>query len=203
MGFSKETLERSRRLMGADMEKKMNSMKGQGVSSTYFDNTPTNNYISESDMRQRNPSYVQNNNGSRNIDSLNIPDIVKQSFKETEIDVNNLNPQYQQTKVFSDIIESYAQELENGTFQHQLNEEVISTNKNYNSTNDSIDYNRIAQIIEECIDRKINKLNENTVKGIRLKDGKISLQDHQGNVYSASLEYKGNINEQKNKKKVL
>ena len=76
-----------------------------------------------------------------------------------------------------------------------VNENVYPTN------NSGIDYNLLRQIVEESIDRKLKNLNENVIKGIRLKEGKIMLTDHSGNVFSASLEYKGNVNEQKTKKK--
>ena len=49
----------------------------------------------------------------------------------------------------------------------------------------------IKTIVEECIDRKLKELNENTLKGIKLKEGKIALVDNGGNVFHATLEYKG------------
>lgn len=204
MAFSKETLEKSRRLMSPDMNKKMDGFKGQGITSSYFD-TPDYNYINEMEMRNQNPNVINENRSSRSINSLNIPDCVKQSFMEQEINVDCLNPNYQQSRAFDDIVESISKERNVQTNQECHAPQMISesTYSQQYPSSSGIDYNIIAKIIEECIDRKLNTLNENTLKAVKLKDGKISLQDHQGNVYSAALEFKGNLNEQKSKKKVL
>ena len=68
----------------------------------------------------------------------------------------------------------------------KINEERIVP-----QTNGVIDYSLIKQIVEECIDRKLKTMNESTLKGVKLKEGKISLVDNSGNVYQAVLEYKG------------
>lgn len=204
MAFSKETFERSRLLMGQDMQKKMDSMKGRGYSSGYND-VPESGYLNESQMRNSNPSYGQPSNSVRDIDSLNIPDCVKESFKRDSIDVSAFHPEYKNMKAFDDIVESFTREYEASGPKKAEPQMITETQykPQYPMNNGGIDYNIIRQIIEECIDRKLNTLNENTIKGIRLKEGKIHLQDHSGNVYSASLEFKGNVNEQKTKKKTL
>jgi len=67
-----------------------------------------------------------------------------------------------------------------------------------------VDYSIIRAIIKECIDEKFKELGlskdmltEGTLKTIHLKGGNIKLVDNSGNVYSAQLEKKGNINDRK------
>jgi hypothetical protein len=135
--------------------------------------------------------------GPRSIKESALPDVIKRSFMEQEINVDCLNPDYQREKQFEAAMNAMLNETEQTVPQcrNVVNENIYSAN------NSNIDYNLLRQIIEECIDKKLKNLNESVVKGIRLKEGKIMLTDHSGNVFSASLEYKGNVNEQKNKKK--
>lgn len=64
-----------------------------------------------------------------------------------------------------------------------------------------IDYSVLRAIINECIDTKLREylgggrqnLNENTLTGIKLSDGKIKLVDNSGRVFSAKLEYNGKV----------
>ena len=67
-----------------------------------------------------------------------------------------------------------------------------------------VDYTIIKAIINECLDAKLKEygiskemLTENTLKTIHLKGGNIKLVDNSGNVYSAQLEKRGNINDRK------
>jgi hypothetical protein len=192
MAFTKENLAKAQMLCSREGDKKISSMKGRsGASSSYLDDDI--GYLNESQMRNINP--VQNfNNTSRSIDSLNIPDVIKQSFLNESIDVSSLaDPTTKNIRAFDDIVESFAREASPSPQPIQEDRMYYQTNNN------GIDYNVIRQIIEECIDRKLKNLNENVLKGIRLKEGKISLSAHNGNVYQANLEYKGNINEQKKK----
>lgn len=192
MAFTKENLAKAQMLCSREGDKKISSMKGRsGASASYLDDDI--GYLNESQMRNMNPA--QNfNNTSRSIDSLNIPDVIKQSFLNESIDVSSLaDPTTKNIRAFDDIVESFAREA--STVPQPIQEDKMY----YQTNNNGIDYNVIRQIIEECIDRKLKNLNENVLKGIRLKEGKISLSAHNGNVYQANLEYKGNINEQKKK----
>ena len=64
-----------------------------------------------------------------------------------------------------------------------------------------IDYSVLRAIINECIDTKLKEylgggrqsLNENTLTGIKLSDGKIKLVDNSGRVFSAKMEYNGKV----------
>jgi hypothetical protein len=69
--------------------------------------------------------------------------------------------------------------------------QVIKEEKIISASSVGVDYALIKQIVEECIDRKFKTLTENNLKGIRLKEGKIALVDNSGNVFQATLEYKG------------
>lgn len=59
-----------------------------------------------------------------------------------------------------------------------------------------IDYSLIKAIVNECITEYFERrpLNENTLKTIGLKEGKITLVDNKGNTYMAKLEKIGNVN---------
>ena len=200
MAFNLESLQKAKYLCSPEGERKINENRSKGniASRSNYDDIPTDTYISENDMYRQ--GHLQNNNRQRSINETALPDIIKQSFSDLEIDVNSLDPQYKQTKAFDDIVETLTRE--NGTLNSSIkyqeskpiNEALYQ--QSY-PNNMGIDYNIIARIIDECLDRKLKALNESTIKGIRLKDGKIALQDHQGNVYSAKLELKGNVNQKK------
>lgn len=198
MAFNSNTLAKARQLCSPEGERMMDTMKGKGgISSAYFDDD-NHNYINESQMRERNPNY--NNGGQRKLSDLNIPDVVKESFANQTIDVSSLaDPATQNMRAFDDIIEAFTKDVE--TTKKPLREETIYTSQqtqhNPNTFNGGIDYNLIRQIVEECIDRKFKTLNESNLKSIKLKEGKITLAANNGNVFSANLEYKGNLNDKK------
>ena len=177
----------------------MDGYKGQGVSSMNFEG-PSETYMTEGQLYEAGYDLSQIKGmpqGPRSIKESALPDVIKRSFMEQEINVDCLNPDYQREKQFEAAMNAMLNEAEQTTPQYRnvVNENVYPTN------NSGIDYNLLRQIVEESIDRKLKNLNENVIKGIRLKEGKIMLTDHSGNVFSASLEYKGNVNEQKTKKK--
>lgn len=62
-----------------------------------------------------------------------------------------------------------------------------------------VDYSIIKAIVNECLrDYGKTAINESAqISTIALKEGKIKLVDNKGNVYSAKLEYKGNVNDKK------
>lgn len=199
MAFNPNSLQRARALMDPSVQEKMNSYKGQALSSFNIDG-PSETYMTEGQLYEAGYDMSQfkgaPQQGSRSINESGLPDIIKRSFMENEINVDCLNPDYEREKQFEEAINVVMNEQK--IAQQQRN--VVSENV-YPASTSGIDYNLIRQIIEECIDKKIKNLNESTIKGVRLKEGKIMLTDHSGNVYSAALEYKGNVNEQKNKKR--
>ena len=191
MAFDMNALQRAKYLCSPEGEKMVNSKKGSASAYSYSENDiPTQTYLSENDMR--NNGYMpQSNGGPRTINETALPDIIKQSFNNLSIDVSSLDPNYKNMSAFDDVVKQMTEQTKKE--RQVITEEIIQPTYN----NSGIDYNLIAKIIEECLDRKLKSLNENTLKGIKLKNGKISLSDHQGNVYQASLEYKGNMNEKK------
>jgi hypothetical protein len=199
MAFNPESLQRARALMDPNVQEKMNSYKGQAISSYSVDG-PTETYMTEGQLYEAGYDMSQfkgvSQGGPRSINESGLPDIIKRSFMENEINVDCLNPDYAREKKFEAAMTAMMNEAEQNKSQcNVINENIYPTNTS------GIDYNILRQIIEESIDKKLKYLNESVVKGIRLKEGKIMLTDHSGNVFSATLEYKGNVNEQKNKKK--
>ena len=196
MAFNQNTLAKAKALCSPEGEKKINSLKGAGgVSAAYFNETSS--YINESQMRERNPEYNYNGYKQRTLSELNIPDVVKESFANQTIDVSGLaDPTTKSFRAFDDIVEQFAKE--NKEEKQVIQEETLyNTHSQINYGNGVIDYNLIRKIIEECIDRKFNSLNEHSLKSIKLKEGKITLAANNGNVFSANLEYKGNLNDKK------
>ena len=75
------------------------------------------------------------------------------------------------------------------TKRGQMNEQTMGGGS-------SIDYSLIKTIINEAVEAKMNDVG--TLKAIALTAGKIKLVDNKGNVFTAKLEYQGNIKD-KNK----
>lgn len=200
MAFNPDSLQRARALMDPSVQEKMKNYKGQGLASFNIDG-PSETYMTEGQLYEAGYDMSQfkgvAQQGSRSINESALPDIIKRSFMENEINVDCLNPDYKREKEFEAAMSAVLNEAERNNYAQRT---VVNENV-HPSNGAGIDYNVIRQIVEECIDRKFKNLNESVVKGIRLKEGKIMLTDHSGNVFSAALEYKGNVNEQKNKKR--
>lgn len=200
MAFDVNSLQRARALMSPEWESRMREYKGQGVSSINYD-APAETYLTEGQLYES--GYDMSNirgvqQGPRNISESGLPDVIKKSFMETEINVDCLNPDYKNAKTFEDAMNAVIAENEAAS---RNNRQVINETIYPQPSNMGIDRNFFMSIIDECLDKKLKTLNESVIKGVRLKEGKIMLTDHAGNVFSATLEYKGNVNEQKNKKR--
>ena len=84
--------------------------------------------------------------------------------------------------------------------KQQRPRQIIDEKQQYQSYQQSqsnvIDYSLIKAIVNECISDYFERkqLNENTLKTIGLKEGKITLVDNKGNTYMAKLEKIGNVN---------
>lgn len=129
----------------------------------------------------------------RGMNKSRVPDFIKQSMISEAIDTTALsdNP--------LDRMDLSKFQVKQATPRQQVNEQVSVPQQT-----SGIDYTIIKAIINECIDNKLKEygltkqsLNENTLKTIHLKGGNIKLVDNSGNVYSAQLERKGNINDKK------
>ena len=118
-----------------------------------------------------------------------LPDFIKKSMLEENIDVSSMDPN--RSVLDSIDLPKKKQVSETAAYGPQPQQ-----------AQQTFDYNIIKAIFEECIDRKLaefkkQNLNESTLSTIGLRSGKIQLIDNKGKLFTANLEYKGNINEGK------
>lgn len=195
MGISAESLAtnlaKARYLMSEEGERKINQYKNKSQQSGFNDEylgEATYNSMGEHAYQQLFEQQQQQNLQNQMTNSR-LPKAILESMVNNPIDTSSLNKNsmdFLMEKVVSNV-----PNLQPQVKQQITEEKLITPNTN------GIDYNLIKNIIEECIDRKLQQLNENTLKGIKLKGGKIALTDNSGNVYHASLEYRGNLNTKK------
>lgn len=170
-------LTRARYLISQEGENKIKEIKSQeGYDPSYKD------YLTESSYGdydyQQIAAMQQQQQNIPSASSCKLPKAILDSMLTEEIDVSKLNP---------NSLDNVLKQVEkNIPVKQQITEERITP-----SNTSGIDYNYIKAIIEEVIDKKLNTINENTLKGIKLKEGKIALVDNSGNVFHATLEYKG------------
>lgn len=127
---------------------------------------------------------------SDNIEYSNLPDNIKESMLKNRIDRSSMGG----LSVLDgmDIPKPTPRKM-------KMNESVSRNYQPQQSYNNGIDYSIIKAIVSECINEYFSKmpLNENSLKTIGLKKGKITLVDNQGNTFVANLEKVGNINSSK------
>lgn len=100
--------------------------------------------------------------------------------------------------IVEDVELSYLDELASKYAKNNARPSQVQPSQTYTG---GIDYSVLRAIINECIDAKLKEylgngkqsLNENTLTGIKLSDGKIKLVDNSGRVFSAKLEYNGKV----------
>ena len=169
-------LTRARYLMTPEAEKKMNESKG----TSYVTDGGYGDYDIE--YLTQLPQGMVMETQKVTPQTSKLPTAILESMMSTQIDVSSLNP---------DGMEGLMKKMnESGMLSNPAPAPIREEKVIPHSTN-GVDYNMIRQIVEECIDKKLRELNENTLKGIRLKEGKIALVDHAGNIFNATLEYKG------------
>ena len=112
-----------------------------------------------------------------------LPKAIMESMMTTQIDTSCLAP--------SNDLNNLMKKVQQNMPQQPQQTQMVTEERIMPSNASGIDYNYIRTIIEECIDRKFKELNENTLKGVKLKEGKIMLVDNSGNIFHANLEYKG------------
>lgn len=193
MGISAESLAtnlaKARYLMSEEGERKVNQYKGKATQVGYNDEylgeaayNSMGNYDYQQLVEQQQQQIMQNQ-----VSNSRLPKAILESMVNNPIDTSVLNKNSMDT-----LMEKVVSNVPTPQVRQQINEDRVIP-----QANGVIDYNIIRNIIEECIDKKLQSLNENTLKGIKLKGGKIALTDNSGNVYHASLEYKGNLNSKK------
>lgn len=140
-------------------------------------------YLNEEDTTSSDIHYSR-----QNADYSNLPENIKESLLKNPIDRSSLAnvsvldsmnvPQRKQQRPRQRVNEEQQ-------YQPYQQQQV-----------GGIDYSLIKAIVNECISEYFEKkpLNENTLKTIGLKEGKITLVDNKGNTYMAKLEKIGNVN---------
>lgn len=148
---------------------------------------------------------IQSHYTDEQVMKSKLPDAVKKSLMENRIPQEEFEPNH------LDSVTEMLLKRKQQQRQQQLTEQNLTmTPNNYGSyvpvqpvaNQVQIDYNYIKHIVSECIKEYFDKqpLNEGaTLKQIGLSEGKIKLVDNRGNVYSAMLEYKGNLEDKKKK----
>ena len=122
-----------------------------------------------------------------------MPDNIKESMMKKQIDTSSLSVGLGNTSFLDNLgkqKQQISEQLNNNTYNQQV----------YQPQQMGIDYSLLKMIVKECLNEYFSnkQLNESTnLKQIGLSKGKIKLVDNSGNVYSADLEYKGNVNERK------
>ena len=127
------------------------------------------------------------------FENSHMPNTILESIKQNPIDVNG-SPSLD--AAFSMVQQKPKQSITETTRQNT----TVSTQQ-YN-TNAQIDYSIIKAIVKECISEYFSNkpLNENTtLRQIGLSEGKIKLVDNKGDIFSAKLEYDGNLKDRKKK----
>lgn len=111
-----------------------------------------------------------------------MPDAIKQSMMQEQIDVSALQTE-------GSVLDSI------GLKGQQRRAQRAPINENQRTVAGAgVNYGLIKQIINECLDER---LGDNTLKTIKVGDGKIRLVDNQGRIFIANLEYKGNVADKK------
>lgn len=188
MAISKELFEkalnRSKELFTEEGERKIQeksrSVSSPETSKDYYDDSM---FLAET-YHEESPKIT-----NESYKNSKMPDFIKESMMNNPIDVSCADPG-------RSVLDSIP----------GIKEKMVSERKVQNSyqpqTAQPIDYSLIKTIVEECVDRKLNEfmdktLNESKLSTIGLKSGNIQLIDNKGKIFSAKLQYKGNINESK------
>lgn len=167
-------LTKARALMTPEGQSKIQSNHGKALVENY-------NYGDYNLDMVTQPTYITETPNTGPSQSK-LPKAIMESMMTTQIDTSCLAP--------SDNLESLMNKVQQNISQ-QPAQQVMTEERIVPSNTSGIDYNYIKHIIEECIDRKFREINESTLKGVKLKEGKIMLVDNGGNVFHANLEYKG------------
>lgn len=135
-----------------------------------------------------------------------LPDAIKQSFAQNYIDTSSLGQGLGDTSFLDNVAQQRRQQVNETYVPAQTSSpQQYPQQAHYQAQPQypmGIDYNYLKHIIGECIAEYFSKqpLNEQaTLKTIGLSEGKIKLVDNKGNVYGATLEFKGNMEDRKKK----
>lgn len=168
-------LTKARALMTPEGQSKIQANHGKAIAEQYAYGDYNLDMVTQ-------PTYIAEQ-PSMNMGQSKLPKAIMESMMSTQIDTSCLAP--------SDNLDSLMKKVQQNLPKQPQPQQVITEERIVPSNTSGIDYNYIKHIIEECIDRKLKELNESTLKGVKLKEGKIMLVDNCGNVFHANLEYKG------------
>lgn len=180
-------------------QKKLHEMAGAmdigggEMVSDEWDNFSLSDPMDSTPKRQPNLNQPISENA---INNSRLPDAVKQSMLENQIDTSALGGGGDTS--FLDNLGRNKQPR-----KQQVNEQVGYQQPQYQPQQMGVDYSLLKMIVKECLNEYFSNqpLNEGTtLKQIGLTEGKIKLVDNKGNVFSADLEFKGNLNERKKNK---
>ena len=172
-------LNNSRKLMTSEAQIKINEAARTNGQS--YDDYCSTDFLTESPQEVHYAEPVINSGKSK------LPRAILESMTNNEIDCSSLDPNG---------MSSLMKKMEEQMPKTQPRREVVREERIIPTSSNGFDYGVLKQIIEECIDKKFREMNESTLKGVKLKDGKISLIDNGGNVFQATLEYKGKSKKQ-------
>ena len=113
-----------------------------------------------------------------------MPDGIKQSMLENQIDTSKLG-------VGASVLDDLGMQP-----VQKPQKRVIRENTQYQQAPATVDYNKIKEIVLECLEEA---LDDTSLKTIQLNEGKIRLVDNGGRIFVATLEYKGNVKDKQKK----
>lgn len=118
------------------------------------------------------------------VSNSRMPEAIKKSMMKEQIDVSALQDG-------GSVLDSLGLQ---GNARNAQRTSVYEGGMQATAT--GVNYSLIKQIITKCLDER---LGDSTLKTIQVSDGKIRLVDNQGRIFTANLEYKGNIADKKKK----
>lgn len=186
-------------------QRKLNEMAGalpkdeNGMVSDKWDNW---NFDDPTTPQQSQPQQFDSQISESRIANSRIPDAIKQSILNNPINQSGAfagAPSADLSFLNKQPINEQANIVQQTTTAPQYQPQQYAT-PYVPQAAPAIDYNYLKHIIGECIAEYFAKqpINEqSTLKSIGLAEGKIKIVDNKGNVYGATLELKGNLNDKK------
>jgi len=179
------------RAMGSSMSNRLDeaTMQGDDMAAKYEAMLGYSSDDDESDARDI--SYT-----SDSVQRSNLPDKIKQSMLEHNIDRSGLGG--------ASVLDSMGIKPKKGVRNVQrtpINEQQISQQYAMPSASSNVDYSIIKAVVNECLKEYFGKqpLNEgiSALETVALKGKTISLVDNKGNIYQGNLKLIGNTNDKK------
>lgn len=179
-------------LMSSDGDRYMSQIqesKGSGMGLVDPDPSSYDNdgfgddlWLSGADTSKPSTSYTDSYGGR--AETSQMPDAIKKSMMEHRIDTSALGGK------------SVTEQLGLKPIAKKQITEVQQKQAQQQATG-QIDYSIIKAIIKDCLDEELKDLKSGGLKTIGLSQGKIKLVDNKGNIFTADLVLKGNVNDKK------